>query len=210
MSAAENRRLSLARDEAKLHLANHDRGTSQGADIIERYDAARIDIAAGEQPPAGTPSLAEYDEACSQRAIAPQVRLRLQAKVNACEAAFAKAVANEKDLKRDAGRASALEPAIAECKQAAADYFNSLIKVAAAHALFEREFNSQARPVDSPEDYFGPAAHILCEFQNLPWENWPYSLRPDWLPTNRYYPDSFKSFHEHSAEMRARAEQVLA
>ena len=67
----------------------------------------------------------------------------------------------------------------------------------AAHNLAYRKFNDRAPAANSVMELHGPVSELIGELRELYWSNYPYSIRPQWLPANgRFFPDEMPGVAE--------------
>ena len=101
----------------------------------------------------------------------------------------------------------ALVPALQDFHEAFDSLGWAAIRLMAAH----REVYGRSEQATSHDAFFGPAAELIRSLQALNWPNaHRYSVRPGWLPVNRFYADEMPGWTEAHREVHALVSQELA
>ena len=213
--AATKQRLTRDRDEKADALSNHDRTSAAKAAQLAKIEAAYVDNATAEalglEMPHELPAANVLEKLRADVAVAAPVRLQLAANLDRCESALKAAESTHKDAIGDHLRTTVMPPALAELEQAFAAVRDAAVNVMAAHRLAYHDFSERKPPYHNANDISGPAAQWLATLQTADWPDYPYSIRPDWLPQyGRFWPDELAGVWDRMKQLRAEVEQVPA
>ncbi|MBW6523271.1 hypothetical protein KZ810_07135 [Sphingomonas sp. RHCKR47] len=212
--AAEKARLAIVRDDAAARLYAHERATAAKAAQLAAFEADYAANATAEalglEPTRALPDATALEKLRADASVAEPVRCQLAINLERCEAALEKAKAEHRKAISLYLRTDVLQPTLGELEEAWDSVRCSLVKIMAIHKLAFVEFDDRAKTPNCYNDLFGPAAHFVSALREMGWENWPYSVRPDWVRSGRVGLHGLAGVDEHIAELRVEVEQVRA
>lgn len=213
--AAAKRRLAAVLDDAREREFAHDRNTkakvAQLAEAEAAYAANATARALGEEPTQELPDGTILEKLRADISVAEPVARQLAANRERCEKNLQAAEAKHNSAVADYLRDTALAAARSELNDAWNVLREKAAKVMAAHKLVYHDFNDRPTTPNCYDDLHGPVAYLLSAMVQLPFEQWPYSVRPSWLPQHgRYFPGDMPGVEERTAELLAEVEQVPA
>lgn len=213
--AAEKKRLAAVLDDARDRETAHRRNTAANvarlAEVEAAYTANATARALGQEPTQELPDGTILEKLRADITVAEPVAHQLAANRERCEKNLAAADKKHKSAVADYLRDTALAADLAELNEAWDVLREKMAKVMASHKLVYRDFNDRPMAPNNYDDLHGPAAHLLSAMALLPFEQWPYSVRPKWLPVHgRYFPGDMPGVEERTAELLAEVEQVPA
>lgn len=205
----------LAVEVASRKVSQHDADTDAKRVRFERLDsdnrAFRTAIALHETPKVVQPSVEELENLRTDLELSANVALVLNGRRTAANLALVAAKRAHRDGYRNHLVATVMAPANAEL-QAAFDHLrDAAAKQMAAHYVVHRKLNDDAPVANDPLDLYGPTAEFLYQIRLRPWADYPYSIRPGWLPVHgTFWPDELPGVHDRIKELLVGVEGALS
>lgn len=214
-SAAKVESARLVVEAIADQVSEHDRDIAAKRVQFEQLDADnrayRTALALKEKPTVQQPSVTELENLRLDLELSGNTTMVLQGRKTAAAIALVAAKRAHLDGYRDHLMATVMTPANAEL-DAAFDHLRDVAaKQMAAHFVVHRKLNERAPIADSLQDLYGPMAEFLQAIYRMRWADYPYIIRPGWLPMHgQFWVDELPGVHERVNELLAGVEGALS
>lgn len=211
-AAKAEREAKLAAEMAMVRVAKRqdknqeidDRLASLEADREQNMLAAALD----RPPPAPTPSPSELEALRADRESGKHVIAELQRLAAAADKAHTEAQRVCKAQTSLYLQDTALRTARDNLAAAFDHLRDAAVEAMAAHRVAFHDYGERRTHYTSPNDVSGPVAHWIATLRQMNWPDYPYNIRPDWLPVNgQFWADELGGVAEHVALLKASIEQ---
>jgi hypothetical protein len=199
-------------DAAKARVKAQDQETDRMVGLLASLEADREQnmlAAALDRPlPTPAPNVAEMETLRADIEISKRVSVELERQATTAEQAHSEA---ERECKAQISN-DLQDTAVGPARDAFADALDAVreaaVKLMAAHKLAYHDYSERKPPYHSANDVSGPAAQWLATLQTMQWPDYPYSIRPAWLPVNgRFWPDELPGVAKQTALLKASVDQ---
>lgn len=215
IAAAKVAALQAARDQVAARAATHETQTREDqfdlAEAEQQIKTHHTAVALGSEVVPPAPDFSTIETLRAKVAIAGQVSIELKARLSAADQSLEKATRERNKAISDHIRHSVLDPARVELADAWDKVRAAIEKIMAAHVLAYQKFDDNARAASCVNDLYGPAAHCVSTLIASDWRQWPYSVKPDWLPWGgRIDNCNMPGVDERANQLRAKIEEELS
>lgn len=214
-SAARVESARLAVEAIARQVSDHDRDMAAKRVQFEQLDADnrayRTALALKEKPTVQQPSVTELENLRLDLELSGNTTMVLQGRKTAAAIALVAAKRAHLDGCRDHLMETVLSPASAELEAAFLHLRDVAAKQMAAHYVVHRKLNERAPIAENLQDLYGPMAEFLHAIYVMRWAEYPYNIRPSWLPMQgRFWVDELPGVHERVNELLSGVQGALS